>query len=531
MAIDVTLERKFPNNLEAERSVLGAILLDNDAFHPASEILQPGDFFLASHRRIFAQIIKLSEQNGAIDLVTLNEDLERAGELEAAGGTAYLSSLVDGVPRISHVEHYARIVKRKALLRKLAGFGDRICQRAFDARLDPLEVLNRAAQELEFLSSQYRVEAWAERKLAFRTGAELARETPAATEWIARPWVAAGSITELAGKVKLAGKTTFVTHLVAALLDGASFLGQATSPTPVVYLTEQPPASFRVAMERARLVGRPDFVVLPWNNTVGHSWEMVARSAVEECKRRDAKLLVVDTLGQFAGLVGDSENNAGDALRALQPLQTAAAQGLSIIVVRHERKSGGVVGDAGRGSSAYAGAVDIVLSLRRLGGNTRPTVRAIHGISRFNDVPDELVVELVDGTFVPRGRAADVAAREAEAIILAAAPPSEQEAMTVDDLVEGADVKRATAHRSVKVLFAGGKLARTGSGRKGNAFRYFIAEKLSSQASTLYETKETETVRAGLKAGRRAGFRGDPVKKPDKPDGSGEADGSEEADL
>ncbi len=62
-------------------------------------------------------------------------------------------------------------------------------------------------------------------------------------------------------------------------------------------------------------------------------------------------------------------------------------------------------------------------------------------------------------------------------------------------------------------------------------FRYFIAEKLSSQASTLYETKETETVRAGLEAGRRAGFWGNPVKKPDKPDGSGEADGSAQAEL
>ncbi len=499
-----TLERKFPHNLEAERSVLGAILLDNEAFHPAIKVLQPADFFLDGHRRIFARMIKLSEMNHAIDLVTLNDALERAGELEAAGGSAYLSALVDGVPRISHVEHYARIVSQKALLRKLAGFGDRICQRAFDARLDPLEVLNQAAQELEFLSSQYRVEAWAERKLAFRTGAELAREAPAATEWIARPWLAAGSITELAGKVKLAGKTTFVTHLVAALLDGAPFLGQATSPMRVVYLTEQPPASFRVAMERARLVGRDDFVVLHRKDTVGDSWETVARSAVEECKRRDAKLLVVDTLGRFAGLRGDSENNAGDALLALEPLETAAGEGLGVLVIRHERKSGGLVGDAGRGSSAYAGVADVVLSLRRPYGNTRPTVRVIQAISRFDDVPDEVVVELLDGTFVSLGRAADVAAREAEDIILAAAPSSEQEAMIVDDLVEGASVRRSTAQRAVKGLLKTGKLARTCSGKRGNPFRYFIAEKLSAQTSTLYGQKETETL---------------------------EADGSEEADL
>ena len=96
--------------------------------------------------------------------------------------------------------------------------------------------------------------------------------------------------------------------------------------------------------------------------------------------------------------------------------------------------------------------------------------------------------------------------------------------MTVDDLVEGTEVKRSTAQRAVKGLLESGKFTRTGSGRKGNAFRYFIAEKLSAQASSLYGQKEKETVRAGLEAGRRAGFWGDSVKKPDKPDGSGEVE-------
>ena len=110
MATDVTLERKLPHNLEAERSVLGAILLDNEAFHPAIEILTASDFFLDAHRRLFARMTALAEENRPIDLVTMNEELERAGELEAAGGSAYLGSLVNGVPRVSHVSHYARIV-------------------------------------------------------------------------------------------------------------------------------------------------------------------------------------------------------------------------------------------------------------------------------------------------------------------------------------------------------------------------------------------------------------------------------------
>jgi hypothetical protein len=95
------------------------------------------------------------------------------------------------------------------------------------------------------------------------------------------------------------------------------------------------------------------------------------------------------TLPQWAGIHGDGENSAGEALAAMAPLQEAASQHhLAVVIARHERKSGGDVGNSGRGSSAFAGAVDIVLSLRRPEGNTRPTLRVIHALSRFDETPD-----------------------------------------------------------------------------------------------------------------------------------------------
>jgi replicative DNA helicase len=144
VAVDLTLERKLPHNLEAERSVLGAILLDNQAFHPAIEVVDSADFFLDSHRRIFSRMIALSEENRAIDLITLHEELERAGELEAAGGSAYVSTLVDGVPRVSNVDHYARIVKQKALLRNLINASNNIINQAFEGQEEADEVLDQA---------------------------------------------------------------------------------------------------------------------------------------------------------------------------------------------------------------------------------------------------------------------------------------------------------------------------------------------------------------------------------------------------
>jgi replicative DNA helicase len=148
MAPDMSLERPLPQNLDAERSVLGAILLDNHALNAAIEKLKPEDFFLDQHRRIFNQMIELGETQQGIDLVTLSDQLHRRGELEAAGGAAYLAQLVDGVPHVTHLEHYARIVKEKSLLRHLIHATHAIQQTALEAEEDADAVLDRAESSI-----------------------------------------------------------------------------------------------------------------------------------------------------------------------------------------------------------------------------------------------------------------------------------------------------------------------------------------------------------------------------------------------
>ena len=148
MASETTLERPLPQNLDAERSVLGAILLDNHALNAAIEKLKPEDFALDFHRRIFSQMIELGETQQAIDLVTLSEQLHRKGELEAAGGSAYIAQLVDGVPRVTHLEHYARIVKEKSILRNLIHATHAIQQTAIEAEEDADTILDRAESSI-----------------------------------------------------------------------------------------------------------------------------------------------------------------------------------------------------------------------------------------------------------------------------------------------------------------------------------------------------------------------------------------------
>src|SRR5215468_170047 len=114
MADVVAPERTLPHNLEAERSVLGSILLHNEAFNLAAEMIDAADFYRDAHRRIFDKMVTLSERNDAIDLVTLKEELGRSGDLDEVGGPAYIASLVDGVPRSTNVEYYAKIIKEKS---------------------------------------------------------------------------------------------------------------------------------------------------------------------------------------------------------------------------------------------------------------------------------------------------------------------------------------------------------------------------------------------------------------------------------
>ena len=142
------VERSLPHNLEAERSVLGAILIHNDAFNQAAEHLDSEDFFRDAHRRVFDKMVNLNERGDAIDLVTLKDELGRSGDLDAVGGPAYIASLVDGVPRSTNVEYYAQIVKEKATLRNLIFSANRILDTAYNAQEDADALLDSAEQEI-----------------------------------------------------------------------------------------------------------------------------------------------------------------------------------------------------------------------------------------------------------------------------------------------------------------------------------------------------------------------------------------------
>lgn len=311
----------------------------------------------------------------------------------------------------------------------------------------------------------------------FYTARELDEAMEESVPWIASPYVAAGIVTELDGKPKSSGKTTFILSLCAAVLDGQPFLGQPTRKTGIVYLSEQNRTTIRPALARAGLIGRDDIAFLFWHNCSGKAWAAVCTAAVTECERRGAELLVVDTIGQFAGW--EDENSAVEALNAMKPLQLAAGRGLAVVLSRHDRKSGGEVGDSGRGSSALTGAVDIVLSLGRVEGNGKPELRILRALGRFEETPPELYIELTEDGYVPRGNKATIAEERARAAVRDALPCNQDKAITEEDLrKQTGDISRSTLRR----VLEDPEIQRVGVGKRGDPFRYWRDANLSDQA-------------------------------------------------
>jgi replicative DNA helicase len=144
----------LPANVEAERSILGAILLDNFAYNQAAEHLRTEDFSLDSHRRIYSRMVDLSESSRPIDMITLIEELDRHKDLQAIGDVAYVSSLVDGVPDRPSIEHYVKIVRDKALLRGLIHAANSAIARASDQSNSAEDVLSDAEAAIFQLSEK-----------------------------------------------------------------------------------------------------------------------------------------------------------------------------------------------------------------------------------------------------------------------------------------------------------------------------------------------------------------------------------------
>ena len=155
MELDVMFLKKTPpHSLEAERTILGGILVQPQNLNVVLSTISPEDLYKDAHRKILEMIVGLVDKGLPVDVLSLAEEAQRAGVLEEIGGASYIASLLDGVPRGLNVEYYAQIIKEKALLRRLILSSTRIIQDSYEQKEDADELLNAAQASIVELADQ-----------------------------------------------------------------------------------------------------------------------------------------------------------------------------------------------------------------------------------------------------------------------------------------------------------------------------------------------------------------------------------------
>ncbi|CAN5738481.1 replicative DNA helicase [soil metagenome] len=148
------LERALPNSAEAERAILGGVVLDNGLISQAIELLRPEDFYVPSHRRIFVAMIALFERGAEINPILIGEELKKENALESVGGISFITNLTYGLPHSSNIAHYAKVVRGKSMLRQLIKASNKITQEALEQEDEPEIILDHAEQAIFQLADE-----------------------------------------------------------------------------------------------------------------------------------------------------------------------------------------------------------------------------------------------------------------------------------------------------------------------------------------------------------------------------------------
>ena len=375
-----------PHDLDAERSVLEAVMVEPGRLTKATAILTPADFFRAAHGDIFAAMIAVAERTGdGIDAITVCAELTQRGLLDEAGGAAYIGSLMSGVPRGVNLPHYADIVLRHSITRRTL----------YDLRLAMFQIAREGASgdaldlvEVTAQRARHAADAVEDDDQLFVTAADTCQDqesVPMALE----PYLPAGSIGSVVAKVK-EGKTTIILEMVRCIRHGDGFAGFKAPPAHdrVLYATEQLRASFTKQLKDAGLATDLGVVVSYLSKWRGRPWSEVGPALIRKAGQEEASVIVIDTASRWFGFRADEENQSGGA-EHVQVLQSFCDQGGTVLLARHGRTTGGNVSDAGRGSSAIDGAVDFILQLVQPGADS--SVREIRAKGRF-EMPETLAV-------------------------------------------------------------------------------------------------------------------------------------------
>ena len=313
----------------------------------------------------------------------------------------------------------------------------------------------------------------------FMTAREMFLKDPTPVNWIVSGLVAEGAITLVSGKVK-SGKTTLNSSMARAVTGGETFLENPTVRGDVVYVSEESESTLRAHFRRHNLVDNVSFYILSANDewAFQRSFEEMVEVAIWKVKQVGAKLLFFDTLSSLSRV--DDENDAAKANLVVRMLRHPDLTNCGVVIVSHDRKSGGGLGDSSRGSSAYAGAADILIQLLNDPTPGHSNRRVIKGVGRPDGVISELVVEYTNGAYTPLGAPGAIDLEQAQSTVLDQLPKqTDSNWMTERELLDvvGGDFSRSTVKRALDELTETKQVVRKkGFGAKKPAYGYALNE-------------------------------------------------------
>jgi len=453
-----------PRNPEAEAAVLGVLLRGEANLDGVG--LKPEDFSDSRHRAIYAAVVELTKRGDGVDLVTAHDAL-RSGPGSRSVDASYLAGLCEAAPVPSHLSDYVSIVKRDSGRRKYLQAAERFAASQNEPQSNGTgAAVEQFIQELSRIHQEERPD-----RPKWVTASELVNAEHTSVEWVWETFLGHGLLTLLSARPKI-GKTTLLFHLLSALFHRQPFLAQATAQTGKVLLcTEEGPALLRRRLERLELEG-DDLLIMPRSAMTG--WKDTLQQ-IRLAVRQGVCLVIIDTLAAFWDV--EDENDAPKAGTALLPLQTLAQQnGIAVLLVHHLRKTPGEEGTAHRGSGAIVAAVDVAVEMSR--DPRKPTRRVLTALSRFEETPQKLVIELVEGAYQSMGSPEAVSRAEVKEQVLGGLPGSDEEPIERDTLLEQLDPKPSASllKEVLKALAEDERLVeRLGAGKRGDPYRYRLA--------------------------------------------------------
>lgn len=363
------LEKPLPHNLEAERSILAAILLDgstpNKTLADTAQKIKPDDFFLEQHRTILRSMLSLSGNNSPVDLITLIDRLQVNGDIQSAGGVAYVSSLVDGVPRVSNTGHHIQLVKSKARLRTIIHTTHAITQRAIEGIATPEDL----SDELEKLG---KLDPEDNHKLVAVDCRELLMMDLRPVEYMIQPILPVKGIGMLYAW-RGVGKTFVTMEIAYCIAAGVKkcFVWDIPERRRVVYVdgemdveTLQERLKSIVKGHEASQVPEEDFLrfITP---DLQREFQPKINSydgqAAIEAHLRAGDLLILDNLSALSPC--SAEDETGDWVMVQEWLLKLRRGGITVLFMHHAGKSG-----SQRGFSGREDLINVTINLRRSEG-------------------------------------------------------------------------------------------------------------------------------------------------------------------